>query len=233
MFDAYSEFQALLAAAIGGHPAVAEVCMTLPTTQYAEPCIRQRDGSGNAARAFAHGYTVAQDTNSFLEGYAAHAKYWSPLRVATQTAFSPYQALTTDPTATGGDATTTIALMNQMVSTLGRLAVWGNNGFQNAPPASQSRDYAAMYAAQFAAASSASPVCIAYQTKTLNSFKANRSQANVNLPNTVQLAVNVKATGVELPNGCTYPAAGVDYLSQAAAHRMNVRFGANALRYLG
>jgi hypothetical protein len=55
----------------------------------------------------------------------------------------------------------------------------------------------------------------------------------VSLPATVEEAVDVRASGVELPLGCTSPSAGVDYLPASAAAKFNTQFAANATRYLG
>lgn len=237
MSEAYAEFQFLLAEAIGAHPAVAEICMTLPCTQYAEPCIRQGGQySGNAAAAYATGYTPDLDLASFESGYSAHAEYWSPLRIATSVAFSPYQELpevSSPDDAVLQDAATTIDLMNDMLATLGRMTVWANNGFRNPAPETYSSAYAAMYAAQFDGALQSPPVCITYQTKTLVEMRSHRiDYPAANLPNTVQQAVDVKATGLELPIGCTEPSSGVDYLPASLAARFNAQFATNALRYL-
>lgn len=234
MADAYAEFQSLLADAIGSHPALAEICMTLPSTQYAEPCIRQGEYQGNAVAAYRSGYNRAVDLKSFTSGYAAHAEYWSPLGIATNVAFSPYQRLApVTPDAGAGDTTITLVLMNHMVRLLGRLTVWSNNGFRNPAPATQANAYASMYSAQFEGAAGSPPVCIAYQTKTLAEMQSHRlSYPAVNLPATVQQAIDVKATGVELPVGSTNPSAGVDYLSASAAAKFNEQFARNATRYL-
>jgi hypothetical protein len=236
MAEAYAEFQSLLANAIGSHPALAEVCMTLPSTQYAEPCIRQPQYPGNAAAGYQNGYTPVRDLASFRSAYVAHADHWSPLHIATNVAFSPYQQLATSDSASvgGGDATPTIFLMDQMVRILGRLTVWSNNGFRNPAPQSQPNAYAAMYAAQFEGAAGSPPVCIAYQTKTLAEMESHRlPYPATSLPATVRRAVEVKATGVELPVGCTNPSAGVDYLPASEAAQFNSQFALNATRYLG
>ncbi|MEJ7706831.1 MAG: hypothetical protein WKF82_05785 [Nocardioidaceae bacterium] len=209
MSDAYAELQFLLASRVGSHPALAETCVTLPCTQFEEPCIRQGDVyQGNSTVAYSNGYTRDLDLASFQSSYAAHAAHWSPLRIATRLAFTPFQELTADAAGpTAGDASTTIDLMNDMVTALGRMTVWGNDGFRNPAPDTQSADYAAMYTAQFEGALKDPPVCLAYQTKTLTKFDAQRlTYPTSNLPDTVQRGVEVKATGVELPVGCTQPA---------------------------
>ncbi len=210
--------------------------MTLPSTQYGEPCIRQgNDYQGNATSAYRNGYTLDDDLASFMTGYRAHAKHWSPLGVATNVAFSPFQAVAqvASTAKAGGDASTTIGLMGDMVRTLGRMSVLGNNGFRNPAPETQDKDYAAMYAAQFAGAAQSPPVPITYQTKSLNEMQSHRREVpTVSLPNTVRLAVDVKATGVELPVGCTQKSSGADYLSSQAARRLNATFADNVARCL-
>lgn len=70
--DAAEEFLSLVAAEFKDHPALAEVTMGFPATQFQEPCITQFGHQLNVDNAVALGYSDAEHDAAFERGWYAH-----------------------------------------------------------------------------------------------------------------------------------------------------------------
>lgn len=222
--DAYGkaahDLYAIIAREFGKHPALAEVAMGWPATQFVEPCNKQFGLDENVRAAVAAGYTDAKDDAMFRRGWDAHKALLSPLGISCYTAYNPTGAVSTTGTGsfTFGNVQRTIALMNQQVQVLGTTAVLGNNSW--APLSSQSSTYRTMYVEmQRLGAASGAPV--AFQTETLTKLLR-----NVTVQETLLDAASFGATGAELPRGCE-SATGSDLIDAAWAAAVVPKFQAN------
>ena len=202
--DAYEDFMARMAVEFGDEPQLAAVSMSLPMTEYAEPCIHQFNHGPNRDVAKAAGFTTTKDLAAFSRGWAIHKTAWSPHSVATATAFNTHQGLT----AAGAMETSmprTTALMDEMKTTIGtRLTIWENNSLM-----AGETEMTTMYE-KMKAEHTASGITIHIQTRTIAKHKRGKEDRGLDTSpyKTVLRAIGLNAQSVEMPSGGFKPGVG-------------------------
>lgn len=224
--DAAEDFTSLIKTHFGNHPALCEVVMGWPTTQFAEPCLKQFGLQENLYAALDGGWTEALDTAAFVAGWNSHKTHFSPIGIATYTAYNPIGTVDmTARTFTFGNAAKTIELMNTQVSILGNMALVANNSL-TAPLSTQNSHYQEMYNRMVALRQSGTK--IAFQTETLGRHL--NAYPTETVKKTIEQALAWGAQGVEIPIGCqnlstaTYEE---NYITSAYAKTVNPQFAAN------
>ena len=194
--DAYEDFMARMAVEFGDEPQLAAVSMSLPMTEYAEPCIHQFNHGPNRDAARAAGFTTAKDLAAFTRGWAVHAANWSPHAVATACAFNTHQGLTAAGAMETSMARTT-ALMDEQRAKIGdRLTIWENNSLM-----AGETEMATMYA-KMQAAHTADGITVHIQTRTVAKHKRGKANGIDTSPyKTALRAIGIGAQSVEMPAG--------------------------------
>ena len=195
-WDAYEDLQVRLAAEFGDEAMLAAVTMSLPMTNYAEPCIKEYTSPANRAAAKAAGTTTAKDLASFSRGWAIHKAVWSPHDVATSTAFNTHQGLTAGGALEASMARTT-ALMDEMRTTIGdQLTIWENNSLM-----ALDTSMATMYD-KMKAAHAADGITLHFQTRTVAKHRKAWEGGKKTSPlKTFELAIARGAQSCEVPAG--------------------------------
>ena len=229
-WELYRTFSNLLAAAIGYHPALAEVVQGLASTQFQEPCIMQFGWQGNLDGAIATGFSEAVWDQIFTESFNTHLEAWGPYRIAAYTAWNPIGAIVPGSTPSGwkftfGNTARTARLMDEAMNILGGLVVLGNNSLTS--PETNS-EYLQMYDKHLAARQATPPTAIGFQTETLAKINA---EPGASVQGTLDRAVAMGADNAEMPVGCqnysaSYP---LSYITPALAASYNTSFKANAV----
>ena len=204
---AYRDWNLRLRDAIGDHAALAAVTMSLPMTEYAEPCLKQYSYAANRASAKAAGITTDADLDAFERGFEIHKEVWSAAGVATACAYNTHQGLN----AAGemeASMSRTLALMDRQLAILGKFCVWENNSLMDPDD-----DYAPMYAKMAEGhADPAKKVTLHFQTRTTDKHKiAWKPTAKTSPARTFARAVALGANSVEFPTG------GMDAVSKDGA----------------
>lgn len=89
VLSAYRVWAASIASYLAGLPRFVEVTLAEPTTQYAEPMVRQIFTSDNGPNLLAAGYSWEADLASLEESARIHRDVFTPLGVSTITAVNP------------------------------------------------------------------------------------------------------------------------------------------------
>jgi len=178
---AYADLEAQLAARYDGVPEIREVTIARCTTVYDEPFIRDRQDPATVQALLDAGFTVSADVQCLREQVDAH-DVWQTTRSGL--ALNPYQRID----ATQGraeDEPITDAMMGYCRQRLGARCVLENDSLRSPPLAGA---YTAMYQRMEAFGA---PISI--QTATPRKVG--------DLAATVQIAVALGASAVELPRG--------------------------------
>ena len=195
--DAYEDLMARMAAEFGDEPNLAAVSMSLPMTEYAEPCIHQFEHDPNRAVAKAAGLTTAKELTAFTRGWAIHATNWSPHDVATACSFNTHQGLSSSGGKDYSMARTT-ALMDEMRAKIGdKLTIWENNSLM-----AGETEMTTMYE-KMKAAHTASGITIHIQTRTLNKHIKGKTIKGLDTSpyKSVLRSIGYGAQSVEMPSG--------------------------------
>lgn len=127
--DAYAAMQARLAAMYDNTPQIRLVAMSMCTTFYAEPMIRQGDDGNNATNLIASGYTISKDEQ-------CQARQISTQQVWTRTrsllALNPYERVDLQHRSQP-DVNEALAFGRQCRQVLGKRCVLGNNSVRWPP----------------------------------------------------------------------------------------------------
>lgn len=220
------ELYTLLMAAVGNHPALVEVDMGgLPGTIFPEPCIRQAGTASNLNTLADWGYTEALDDAAWESSFAIHRDVVAPLGLGGLVAYNPPGTI--DLAATkrfrNGNVTRAIRLIERQMASMGGLAVLSNKSLNNLER--NAGDQAVLWDREQAARAATPPTIIRYQTETYAKLKAKYDQGGSVL-DTIDLALAMGATSVEVPVGCEKPSPTTPrmYLSPSAAADYNARF---------
>lgn len=156
--DAYEELMHGLAGEIDGDDRLAEVVLTGPCTEFAEPFIRQREDQVAVEQMYRLGWTRDRDRQSISACIDIH--YEAFKRTFTSLAANPYQ----DLGMPGGqaDLAFTLDVCEEFRSVLGGLAVTGNDSIRWPP---QENNTPGQYPEMHEWIRNAGPP-IAYQTAT-------------------------------------------------------------------
>lgn len=213
---AATDLYSIIARELGSHPALSEVTMGWPSTQFVEPCNKQFGLPENVQAAAAAGYTDALDDAMFLKGWQTHKALLSPLGVSCYTAFNPPGKVVGN-TFRFGNVERCVALMRLQVTTLGAAAVVANNSW--APMSTQSREYVTMYDEHKRLRLAGTRV--GFQTETFDKLlRSTTVRAAINE------AVSFRATGIELPRGCE-TGTGLNLVDAAYARSVCTAFALN------
>ena len=218
------EFHELLAAAIGDEPNVVVIAMSLPMTQYAEPCIKQfslpenriaslhcwKKVAGAWVEQSGH-YTLAGDLASFTEGFDIWNDIWTPRGVATAVAYNPHQSISAaDPPGMSSSDDRTLALMDEQIAKFGtKFAILENNSIAALLVSGvwKFEGYAAIYA-RMKSLHASTGVRLHFQTET--KVKHQGKDDPTSPLNTHKLAAEYGAMSVEITRGGHLAAARVD-----------------------
>lgn len=225
-----------LAAAIGNHPALAEVVSVGATTRFAEPCIMQASWAPNIDQLFDPalntGFTDAARLATFVEGWKSHMRWWAPYRIASYTPYNPIEY--TKPVVSpdfphgsklvSGDVTTAIWLMEQHMAICGGLTVLGNNSLTY--PETNGK-YVQMYERIWAARLAVPATTIGFQTETFAKITAD---PGATVQGTVDWGVQQGSMRIELPVGAQSPQTDpANTITPTEAASYNAQLKANAV----
>jgi len=227
--EAAADFNKLIADHFGSHVSLCEVVMGWPSTQFAEPCLKQFGLQENLEAAVNAGWTEALDTACFEAGWQSHKTVFSPLGISCYTAYNPIGTVTPGaiPSFAFGNATKTISLMNTQVSILGDKAVVGNNSL-TAPFSVHNTHYQEMYNRMIELRNQGTN--IAFQTETLNRHISDYPTETVR--GTIELGEAWGATSIEIPIGCENLSVALydeNYITPRYAKNINVQFESNVV----
>ncbi len=182
------------------HPALCGVTMSAPCTQYAEPMVKQFSLVENRNAVIAENYSEVADEAMYTTAFRAHRDYLSPLGLATHCAFNDYQQI-----SPSGEIrivpTTTVRIIETMISILGRFAVLENNSLQY-----PTTKYPTMYQRMRDARNDTPANALHFQTETLPKHEKRRDRqpigSKVTTPKkTAQTGLGWKASCIEMPAG--------------------------------
>jgi hypothetical protein len=178
--NAYSAFEAELAAKYDDVPEIREVTISRCTTVFAEPFIRDSADPATVSALLAAGYSLSADETCQEQEVTAHL-VWR--HTHSDLSFNPYQVINADG-STAADEPFTQSMMAFCRQTLGSACVLENNSLKSAA----GRTFTIMYSAMQALGAP-----ISFQTAVT---------ARVgNLNAAIEYAISLGANSVELPGG--------------------------------
>lgn len=234
--DLYYDWMVAMANQFANVEPLVEVTVSLASTIYAEPMIRQWTVAENVAAVRDLGYTVEQDIQSLKTSFDIHRDVWGVRQVASSMAFNPWSEPANLAAGTAGSIANldvSLQLMDYMTTALGRCGVWQNNSVGN-PIDVRGPRYQTFYEYMKTLRHQTYPFkhAIAFQSMTLPRMKERQAQWGTTPYLTAQMVADWGANGLEMPEGWR-KAGDPNYVTDAQCAALNAQFAANTAEVLG